>query len=151
MIIELFGFARLWPKLEEKIHAIAIVDVSRAGRVLQVVMPGSGQMTYLWEGRVCLWSRDWKKNVETNYKINLPKTVFKYFPRLFKRTFHWLLQVYCITQKNTYFWICQQNSSWKISFLKMKEILWNIIAACNVFKLAAFPHVFFSTLFHNIF
>ena len=35
------------------------------------------------------------------------------------------------------------NSSWKISFLKMKEILSNIIAACNFFKIAALPQVFF--------
>ena len=61
MIIELFGFASLWLKLKEKIHAMAIVDVSRAGRVLQVVMPGRGQMIDPGEGRVCLGFRDWKK------------------------------------------------------------------------------------------
>ena len=79
MIIELFGYARLWLKLEEKIHAIAIVDVSRAGRVLQVVMPGRGKMTYLWKGRVCLGSRDWKKIIETNYKINFTQDSFQIF------------------------------------------------------------------------
>ena len=61
MIIELFGFARHCLKLKEKIHAMAIVDVSRAGRVLQVAMPGRGQMIDPGEGRVCLGSRDWKK------------------------------------------------------------------------------------------
>ena len=61
MIIELFGFASLWLKLKEKIYAMAIVDVSRAGRVLQVVMPGRGQMIDPGEGRVCLGFRDWKK------------------------------------------------------------------------------------------
>ena len=51
--------------------------------------------------------------------------------------------------KNTYFWIWQQNFCYRISHcLKLKGILWKIIAACDVSKVLLL-HRYFSAFSKN--
>ena len=59
---------------------------------MEVVLPGNGRMTYLGEGRF-FWV-----SIQIKYKMNFQDGCQIFF-LYFICTFHWMLQVYCITQK----------------------------------------------------
>ena len=52
-------------------------------------------MTYLGEGRVCLRDQGKCETTQVNYKINFIQDSCERF----SLHFHWLLQVYCVTEK----------------------------------------------------
>ena len=63
LIIGFFWFAKLWLKLEEKIHTKVTVNVSRGGEVLEDVLHGSGANDLPW------WRKGlpWEPREEWNY------------------------------------------------------------------------------------
>ena len=113
------------------------------GRFLKVVLPGRKQRAYLGKGRFALGSKGRGKLV----KLTIKRTPYKRFPNTLRvlllnssgsRTNH---------TKDSYFWICLQNFSWRIHhFLKMQRNLSKTITVCNVSKNAALPQV----LFHHV-
>ena len=55
--------------------------------------------------------------------------------------------LYFVAHKNTWFWKCLQNLSWRMKhFLKMNGNLWKVLADCNFSKNAALLQVFFKNL-----
>ena len=108
--------------------------MSRRGGVLEFALPGRGQND-LTGGKEVF------KVYKLTIKWTLSKTVFKDFPNTLRappNDCFWE-SIYCITQKNWYFWICLQNLFWRIShFLKMQGN-----EACNFSKNAALTQVFF--------
>ena len=65
------------------------------GLVLEIVLPGRGQMTYLGEGKVCLGGQRYGQTIQINSKMNFIQDSCQVFPLQFKSNY----KVYYITQK----------------------------------------------------
>ena len=82
-----------------------------------------GQMTYLGEGRVCLGDQGYGETIQTDYRMNFIQGCCQRFSLHFNSTLHWLLQVYCITQK---IHISQE----LVFSLDHYSVSWDIILLC---------------------
>ena len=102
-----------------------------------------GKEESTWEtggsGRLCRLTIKWTSS----------KTVFKDFPNTLRVPSTACFNLLHNT-KNAHFWISLQNFSWRISFLKMQKNLWKVVAACNLFKNATLPHVFFYHILRTV-
>ena len=108
----------------------------KRGGVLEVALPGRRQMTYLGEGRVWLGDQGYGETIQINYKMNFIQDSCQRFSLHFKSTLHWLLQLYCITQKcvflknylflGSFFSVMRHSSS--VLFCLKRYMLWTKLA-----------------------
>ena len=63
---------------------------------LEVALFGKGVANHL---KVCLGKQGEEETIQINYKMNFVQDSCQRFSLYFKSTFHWMLHVYCITQK----------------------------------------------------
>ena len=79
LIIEFFQFAKLWVRIEENIYIKAIADVSRRGKVLQVVLPERETNDLLGERKSLPGGPGVGETVRINYKRNFIQDSFQRF------------------------------------------------------------------------
>ena len=114
--------------------------MSRGGRVLKIVQPVRGQLTYLGEEKVCLEKWGQGNTIKIRYKMNFVQDCFQRFSQQLKSAFHWLLlEVYCTTQKKHISeYVCKTFLEELIIFLNCRAFFENLLQPVMFLKMILF-------------